>query len=51
MAKDMFFCEEGDPVDVKKHASMMKLESVQAMLLLAGWSHSTGGTGWLTAGG
>ncbi|KAG8968751.1 hypothetical protein FRC03_006207 [Tulasnella sp. 419] len=27
-----------------------KIEDVQALLLLAGWSHSMGGVGWLTAG-
>lgn len=27
-----------------------RVEDVQALLLLAGWSHSMGGVGWLTAG-
>ncbi|KAG9019268.1 hypothetical protein FRB90_004537 [Tulasnella sp. 427] len=30
--------------------SKCRVEDVQALLLLAGWSHSMGGVGWLTAG-
>ncbi|KAF8315878.1 hypothetical protein DL93DRAFT_2096531 [Clavulina sp. PMI_390] len=32
------------------HVGILQVESVQAMLILAGWSHSTSGSGWLMAG-
>ena len=38
LAKDRVFESKG------------RVEDVQALLLLAGWSHSMGGVGWLTAG-
>ncbi|KDQ21446.1 hypothetical protein BOTBODRAFT_182777 [Botryobasidium botryosum FD-172 SS1] len=42
MARETMFRESEDKA--------INVEAIDAMLLIAGWSHSTGGTGWLTAG-